>query len=668
MRRALGGVALLTLACGVSSQEERVGESRKSVETSSKGVIFELSSSLSDRRGSDARFREMASRAAGTLFAPLVEAESGAAATASGARLRATCGVTFVSETLAVTAAHCVDPGSTALSQLTVEMYRPSEALATSFQRAATLSGTFPEYQHARLGPADGYFVDRYGCRLLARCSSAFGGPYHCDATEGVGADTALLECDGRPGARYGFVDVAELDQANLEVFMPWAHELYDVPLDPADDRFQHYVRYDGQRAHNYHYFGQNAAQVEQNQLLPLVSSSGAVNLRHTKVTLAADKVVTDLLGCQGSDGAAALQPSSSGAYQLLGPFFSGDNETALYLCDHDPALDSSPRGAGSEGLAYQPLAVTQAMLTQNRSVWLGSCSPLSSGAGTLFTRSACMRQALASDAGNVAFVAALRPKAEPNPLEFGSDWEAFVDAQRPLSLHGFSLEQGALYRVGFRLTGACAAPPCGTLGLAVDGVERVRQSAAADASFAAHFVAQSAGYVPLSLVPHGVAARGVSALVLKREDAVNHLDSELERWQLSLQDLESAFGRRAADALRRRWLRGLRGSLVAARTGAVHARGDRAGASLARPLQHAGRAIRLRLRRRRRQRCAQRRLQRGLRRARRQGLRARPCGVFHRESGRECGRVRRRRARLRPEPRQRQRRHPRRARCVPAR
>jgi len=90
---------------------------------------------------------------------------------------------------------------------------------------------TFPDYTHPRLTAADGYLVDRYPCLLVSRCSTAYGGPVNCDATQAAGGDTALVRCGGAPGAKYGFVDVAATDVPGAEVFVSWEHEVLDLML-----------------------------------------------------------------------------------------------------------------------------------------------------------------------------------------------------------------------------------------------------------------------------------------------------------------------------------------------------------------------------------------------------------------------------------------------------
>ncbi|MFZ5893166.1 MAG: calcium-binding protein [Myxococcota bacterium] len=545
MTRRLGFALIgLLVACGSSPSVPDVGRSNSNIELSSWQRLFQLATALGEQRAASARYREMASRAAGTLLVPLLELGSGAALSVAGVRLRGSCGVTFVSESLAVTAAHCVDPSTHSLSGLVVETYRPSPALNSSFQATTQLSGVFPEYEHGRLGENEGYFTDRFACKLLARCSAAFGGPFNCDVSASSGGDTALLECEGRPGARVGFVDLAESDVPTAEVFMPWAHEVYDVSLDPSDDRFEHYVRFDGDRSHNYHYFGADSGGPERNQLLPLISSNGVDAAPHSKLSLSPAKVVTDLLGCHGSSGAGALQPAADGRFQLLGPFAAGDAETEAYLCDHVPALDGSSRGPGTPGIAYQPLALTQAMLAQSRSRWLATCPAFPAEATTLLLDRSCLRQALANDPTSTAFVSHLRPGLAASGLEFMRDWSLRLDPMEPISLKGFELESGATYRVGLRMLSNenCDATSCGTLALALGTEIRLSHAASrGEATFAGSFVANGSGPAVLELRADTNSVNPVAAISLKREGAVNDFDTEHERLQVSLFDLDSS-------------------------------------------------------------------------------------------------------------------------------
>ena len=73
-----------------------------------------------------------------------------------------TCGVTFVSPTIAVTAGHC-------LARLNeydeVEVRTPRVSIA--FAPTPTISGTYPDYVHS---DAPGHSYDRYICAVRSRC------------------------------------------------------------------------------------------------------------------------------------------------------------------------------------------------------------------------------------------------------------------------------------------------------------------------------------------------------------------------------------------------------------------------------------------------------------------------------------------------------------------
>src|SRR5262249_30068787 len=149
--------------------------------------------------------------------------------------------------------------------------------------------------------------------------------------TASVGNDIALVRCDGSPGNKYGFVDIAPSDAMTAAVFMPWKHEIYDLPEDSSDPRWAHYTSY-STHENNYHYFGVDSSGVEQNQLLPLVAPDFDGGLQHSKLYASGNVVTTDLLGCHGSSGSGVLQENDGGLLQLLGPADLGNHEHNAYL------------------------------------------------------------------------------------------------------------------------------------------------------------------------------------------------------------------------------------------------------------------------------------------------------------------------------------------------
>lgn len=455
-------VMVVLAACSGSAEAPfALGHSSANVELSGADRVFVLATKLSDESGADARSREAASLATGSLLARLTR-DGAPLFDADGRRVGASCGVTFVSPSFAVTAEHCTvdtDP------ELPVEAYRPNLALNQGFTAASIVSGTFPDYAHARLGPEHGYSVDRYTCHVFARCGADAPGP--CPQ---LSADIALLECDGRPGDRYGFLDVAAVDRPDAEPFMPWKHEVYDLDRSPAPDLFARYAELPFDFADNYHYLALGVDGRELHQLLPLVSARFAVDLPHQKLAFD-EHVLTDLLGCHGTSGSGALQRSELGPWQLLGPATFGDLELTQFLCNHQPSLSGGRHGPGVPGISYASLAQTQALLATAVDRLREDCSAWPRGETTLFTHLACPRASLAASPENGALARALRPPREPAPLDVLGRWPIALEGQGALSMAGPELEKGQRYRVGLdvTVTRGCAAGACPRVSVFLD-------------------------------------------------------------------------------------------------------------------------------------------------------------------------------------------------------
>jgi hypothetical protein len=544
---ALAALAALGCAPAPERERDRIPAAQSAVELAGRGTIFTLATALTGQRSRIARLREEASRATGAIVPDLVDASGAPLRAANGTRMRGTCGVTFVAPSYAVTAAHCVDGTIMDMTTLAVEMYRPTPALDQGFLAATALTGTFPDFQHARLGPGDGYLVERVHCELVSRCSDAYGGAVSCEAAMATGADAALVRCDGAPGARFGFLDVATTDEPAGEVFMPWKHEVYDVPVDSSmqDDRFQHYVVYAGPTTgNNYHYFAADAAGVDVNQLLPLVSADFADGTPHHKLGAGAPGG-TDLFGCHGTSGSGVLQPGARGFLELLGPVLFGNDELDTFLCDHDPSLLGSSRGPGATGISYGPLALTRYLLARNQAAVDADCDPFAAGRTTLYTHLDCLRRGLLALPGAAAFAARLAAPTAPSGLDDLQGPVATLAAGDSVGLSGFTLAAGERYRVGLeaRADAACAAPPCPRLAVGIGAqAEVLAQSldGAAPTPLAATYQADATGTAALTLTVDaaGASAVEVGALTLRPEAEVEAFDSFAERLQAVLFDL----------------------------------------------------------------------------------------------------------------------------------
>lgn len=250
--------------------------------------------------------------------------------------LRYSCGVTFVSPSYAVTAAHCV-ADDTGLPR--VQMFRPGPELESAVPQAALLRGSWPDLTHDVLDASSGYFVDEYDCEIALRCDPRWGSLTACPyGTEE--RDVALLRCEGRPGDTYGYLPIAEQQPtAGTVVYMPWKHEVYDIAQSAADqsELSDHYVER-GTIETNLHYFGNN-----ENQLLPLRSIPWADG---TERTTAGDGW-TDLMGCHGTSGSGLLVRGTLG-YQVWGIATTGSPDLNDKLCHNTGERLIVGQGPGS--------------------------------------------------------------------------------------------------------------------------------------------------------------------------------------------------------------------------------------------------------------------------------------------------------------------------------
>lgn len=514
-------VTATTLAgCSVPA-EPPLGRTRGALERAGLSTVAALTSSLHVQRSAEARRQANAALSTGALFTPLFEEDGLPQTSTNGSTVRGTCGITFVSPSYAVTAAHCVDGSKANLASYAIEMYRPHPSLEQAVPQTTTLVGSFPEYVHGYLSEADGYFTESYRCELAARCSASFGGWFNCagDSVDLNEADLALLRCDALPGLKYGYVPVATDDSMGAPVFMPWKHEIYEAPLDILDDRFQHYSRLTAVLKENYHYFGVNAAGQPANQLQSLVSAPFADGTEHRKLSTADAGVLTDLLGCHGSSGSGVLQADVKGDFQLLGPAVLGNHELDSYLCNHVPAYDGFSREPGFFGLTYGRLASTREMLRQWSEQLQSDCSEDSAYSGDLLHRPAC-------------------------GLSIAAQGTSTVDSTHPLTLASGPLTVGEGYRVVVRvqLAESCTEG-CPVLSL-VDGDQVLVRQACVGASTEAVVLGASVrpetngGQLQLQLAGGGSVE--ITQLELFSETQPIRFDLAAQRAKITLFDLDS--------------------------------------------------------------------------------------------------------------------------------
>ncbi len=548
-RSAGFGLLWAIAGCSGPTTRESYDKARGAIELSQQNQVYALVDSLWEQRDPVARTKEAASLATGALLASLLDVDSdagGPALASNGTQVRATCGITFLSPSYAVTAAHCASEVDLDLDHLVVEMYRPTPAISQGYLSATVLSGSFPDFSHGLMDAAQGYFVDRYPCKVVTRCGEDFGAALNCDPDVNEQGDVALLKCDNRPGDRYGFLDLASEDDPNAELFMPWKHEIYDVDLsNTTSDSFNHYVLQTSQNlGDNYHYFGLDIHGTEQNQLLPLVPINFSDGSGHIKVdTSNAYNVVTDLVGCHGTSGSGALQMGSTGFWQLLGPARYGDFELTDHLCDHIPSLDMDEHVPGARGISYAGLVGTQHVYSRNQADVAADCEPLGTGATTLFTHLAGDWAHLQADTANADFSGRLATPSAPPAWEFVRDHVMLLDAGQSTELSGFQLVSGQRYRIGLNV--GCPSAPCPRVIASMQGADVL--STAPETSSTIPWPVATAVTAPVTAsVTIGFRTEGgnqaeIGAVTVRADMNINTFDTAHERLEAALFDLAAS-------------------------------------------------------------------------------------------------------------------------------
>ena len=544
MRKFLGLTALLGCACSDVSSEHLQALS-ENVESSQRNRYYDVSFTPApsyaalaaanptlDVPALAARYlRELATQglpywSSGSLTVPMLDTTTKeiklVPAPAAG-RLRFSCGVTLISPSFAITAGHCVTADDGKLEELKLQMYRPTAKLAETWSKTSALSGTFPLLSHPQLTTDDGYIVDEYSCSVLSRCYSG-SDTSNC---KNAGSDVALLQCAGRPGDEYGFLNLATaVPAAGTETLMHWKHEVLDLGDPVPTDLVEHYQKYPSDYGQNYHYFETG------NQLLPLRSitwSNGAPT-----AFIAATR--TDLRGCHGSSGSGILSRNgTSAAFDFVAPVATGGSGLTG-LCEST----TSTLQPGSSGLGIS-FATPAALLEPYAEQLTNDCNhrddvprdviglPFTAGSArpsTLFSSLSCQVDAFGRD-GTVA-----------QDGIFGPYPERFVDdtAATEHVLHGFQVEPHADYRfaVQAQSLGACAACPAPTLRVGTSSLAVPPKLTDARTLLTRSFAAESAGPVELGVDTTG-SALAVGGLSFIREGQINSFDAPEDRLETVL-------------------------------------------------------------------------------------------------------------------------------------
>ncbi len=550
-------VFVMTAGAGVSGCGEGVepslGQAHASVEVAQHGVYYQVAfaparsldafaealPAKSAKEQQDAYVRELSSLAlpywsSGSITVPALTHVGGAVLMAPApatSRIRYSCGATLISPSYAITAGHC-PTADTKLDELELQMYRPTQRLAGAWQKTVTLSGAWPELSHPLLDEADGYVIDRYPCSVKTRC---YDGDINV-ACQNPGSDVALLECAGRPGDKYGFIDVSTGSSMGKEALMHWKHEVLDVhtadPI-PSDYR-EHYVEYPPSPEQNFHYFETG------NQLLALRS----IPWPDGSPTKFASAAQVDVQGCHGSSGSGVLaREGESNEYRLAGPAALGGPGLAGRLCAQVPNPGGASTGPGTFGLATK-WAEPQKLLTQYAALLRADCSargptardleglPIAPGShhvATLFSFLSCQLDPFARDGSVLA-----SPAFGPYPERFIDDTSATERV-----VHGFTLEAESDYRAALQAQSQGTCTACLAPELHVGGaIAAVAPGAGGLTLIGAHFPSESPGPADVRITNHDTGL-ALGAFTLVREGQVNSFDTPEERLEAGLYALD---------------------------------------------------------------------------------------------------------------------------------
>lgn len=249
------------------------------------------------------------------------------------------CGVTFISPQYAVTAAHCVakthlgDPPG----QFMVYQINTSALSSQALTNQLTVTGTWPSWSHAWLGPNDGYVTTQYACSVAIGCHSGFHRTANCPTNQEV--DMALIKCPTRKtNATYGnswaLVHTNNTNDKQVETW--WFHEVHSlatlptgVQPGPAGNWANYGSLAVGQEVNNFHYRFQN--------YLPLRSSTWPDGTPYKQIGLDGTETKSDTPVCHGTSGSGVFE---RGTTLLFGPTIRPGAHSAIpngFLCENMP-------------------------------------------------------------------------------------------------------------------------------------------------------------------------------------------------------------------------------------------------------------------------------------------------------------------------------------------
>jgi len=264
-----------------------------------------------------------------------------------------TCGVTFISHQYAITAAHCLDSGTTTLTtNFTVQQYDTTQLDLNAFSTQSRVSGTWPNFQRVnKLTAAQGYKkLPPQTCRLVRRCSYGRTG---CPFTQDI--DIALLRCSARSKTELNWVPVSTSnDSGTQNVDIWWFHEVVNlstsathiVPYAPANN-WNNYGLYpaNGDLTQNYHYW--HSSVDTDHDLLPLISKQSANGVKYKGLGHEGSSITRmNIPVCHGTSGSGVFRSSADEVLGVVSNFGTVFERNGTTLCE-DMTTSSLEQGSG---------------------------------------------------------------------------------------------------------------------------------------------------------------------------------------------------------------------------------------------------------------------------------------------------------------------------------
>lgn len=270
---------------------------------------------------------------------------------------RATCGMTFVSPTYGVTAAHCVDSFDIG-EQFTVQQLDTRQLSRNAVNAQASvvgsgLSGYWPAWEHATTMTANaGYRVTERACTVARRCSTADGGRYQCPFSEE--SDIALIHCPDRLRLQPFADTMSSNPSLGSDIEVDWYHEVVDLPM--YDDGSEYWDHYGGRDDSN-PYFRSWHYRPQGHQVLPLISRTFADGTPYSLTVTSPNSLQYDTPICHGTSGSGVFL---AGTTTVLGAALSSGTLSGRLCHPMDQTTPGTANFSSTRPVHAHKLATTK--------------------------------------------------------------------------------------------------------------------------------------------------------------------------------------------------------------------------------------------------------------------------------------------------------------------